>query len=63
MTESADTMVASQVEVAVDPDTAFAAFTGELGCSRCTRTTRWSWAGSRPGRRAAPYDLVRVVPE
>ena len=30
MTGSADTMVASQVEVAADPDTAFAAFTGEL---------------------------------
>ena len=25
-----DTMVSSEVEVAVDPDTAFAAFTGEL---------------------------------
>ena len=31
MTESADTMVSSEVEVAVDPDTAFTALTDELG--------------------------------
>ena len=30
MTESQDTMVSSEVEVAVDPDTAFTAFTEEL---------------------------------
>ena len=29
-----DTMVSSEVEVAVDPDTAFAAFTAELKLSR-----------------------------
>jgi hypothetical protein len=41
-----DTMVSSEVEVAVDPDTAFAAFTEELG---------------RDGVGAGDAEMVRAV--
>ena len=55
-----DTMVSSEVEVAVDPDTAFAAFTGELDLWWVRGPIRAAIRGTAeiPGA----GDVVRVSP-